>query len=147
MMIAELAVTAALLTDPLEAALEYHDTMGTVAEKSNTPPAPDQERVEDATAVARGNRSLPPLLALIRSHESGGNYQAYNPGGCEGYGCGGAYQLHARYASTWAQRAGFTGLPSNAATWPAATQDAVALDLFYSTTPAGSHWCRWTTYC
>ena len=147
-MIAELVVAAAIYTHPLDAALDYVDTMGTVVEKANTPPPePDPERVADETVTARSSARLPALLLTIRAHESGGNYAAYNGAGCEGYGCGGAYQMHARYASTWAQRAGFAGLPSNAATWPAATQDAVALDLFYSTNPAGSHWCDWTEYC
>jgi hypothetical protein len=90
---------------------------------------------------------LPPLLQTIRSHESGGNYSAYNAGGCEGYGCGGAYQLHAAYASEWAARAGYPGLSGQAQTWAPATQDAVALHLFYSTNPDGAHWCNWTDYC
>jgi hypothetical protein len=91
--------------------------------------------------------TLPDLLLFIRSHESGGNYGAYNASGCEGYGCGGAYQLHAAYAAEWAARAGYPGLSGQAQTWPAATQDAVALHLFYSTNPDGAHWCNWTDYC
>ena len=94
-----------------------------------------------------GSGNLPELLLFIRSHESGGNYSAYNGSGCEGYGCGGAYQMHARYASGWAASAGYPGMSSNAADWPASTQDAVALWLFYSTNPDGAHWCNWTTYC
>lgn len=105
------------------------------------------QAAESAEAKAKPTGGLPSLLVSIRAHESGGNYSAYNAGGCEGYGCGGAYQLHARYASTWAARAGFSGLSSNAANWPAATQDKVALDLFYSTNPDGAHWCNWASYC
>lgn len=111
--------------------------------QANTPaPTPTQSPV--TTASSGG---LPALLVTIRAHESGGNYQAYNGSGCEGYGCGGAYQMHARYASEWAARAGFPGMSSNAATWPAAVQDKVALNLFYSTNPDGAHWCNWTSYC
>ena len=94
-----------------------------------------------------GSGNLPELLLFIRSHESGGNYSAYNSSGCEGYGCGGAYQLHARYASSWAASAGYPGMSSNAASWPVSTQDAVAKWLFYSTNPDGAHWCQWTDYC
>ena len=90
---------------------------------------------------------MPALLQAIRSHESGGNYSAYNASGCEGYGCGGAYQLHAAYASEWAARAGYPGLSGQAQTWAPATQDAVALHLFYSTNPDGAHWCSWVLYC
>jgi hypothetical protein len=35
----------------------------------------------------------------------------------------------------------------NAAAWPPAVQDAVALALFRSTNPDGTHWCAWTDYC
>ena len=91
---------------------------------------------------------LPSLLVTIRAHESGGNYQAYNAGGCEGWGCGGAYQMHLRYAPAWAARYGegqWAGTaPQN---WPPAVQDKVALGLFWSTNPAGYHWCHWATYC
>lgn len=111
------------------------------AEKAQPAPTPTQ------APQGRSTGNLPPLLLLIRSHESGGNYSAYNGSGCEGYGCGGAFQLHAKYASVWAERAGFSGLSSNAANWPPATQDAVALNLFYSTNPDGAHWCNWTAYC
>lgn len=114
---------------------------------SPTPtPAPERSSGQGKPA-ARSGVGLPPLLELIRSHESGGNYSAYNAGGCEGYGCGGAYQLHARYAPAWAASAGYPGMGPNAAAWPPATQDAVALWLFQSTSPDGTHWCRWTDYC
>ena len=114
------------------------------AQEAQPTPQPSQAP-KPASAPVSGN--LPPLLLLIRSHESGGNYGAYNGSGCEGYGCGGAYQMHAKYASVWAERAGFSGMSSNAANWPPATQDAVALHLFYSTNPDGAHWCNWTAYC
>jgi membrane protein involved in colicin uptake len=94
-----------------------------------------------------GSSNLPELLLTIRSHESGGSYSAYNGSGCEGYGCGGAYQLHAKYASGWAASAGYSGMSSNAADWSPEVQDKVALWLFYSTNPDGAHWCNWTTYC
>jgi len=92
--------------------------------------------------------SLPALLALIRNNESHGNYSAYNASGCEGYGCYGAYQLHGLYMDDWARRYGaaaYAGTPANQ--WPPAIQDKVALGLFYSTSPNGSFWCNWTSYC
>jgi hypothetical protein len=90
---------------------------------------------------------LPSLLVTIRANESGGNYAAYNASGCEGYGCGGAYQLHARYASEWAARSGYPGMSSAAQTWDPAVQDAVALDLFYASNPDGAMWCSFAEYC
>lgn len=102
-------------------------------------PSPKEKQVSSS--------GMPSLLLLIRSHESGGNYSAYNASGCEGYGCGGAYQLHAKYAATWAARAGYPGLSGQAQNWSPAIQDAVALKLFYSTNPDGAHWCNWTDYC
>jgi hypothetical protein len=104
-------------------------------------------RESSGGATSQSGGSLPELLLFIRSQESGGNYSAYNGSGCEGYGCGGAYQLHAKYASGWASSAGYPGLSSNAADWPASTQDSVAKWLFYSTNPDGAHWCDWTDYC
>lgn len=92
--------------------------------------------------------TLPDLLLFIRANESGGNYQAYNPSGCEGYGCYGAYQLHGYYMDDWARRYGeaaWAGTPANQ--WPPGVQDKVALGLFYSTNPDGAHWCDWTSYC
>jgi hypothetical protein len=92
--------------------------------------------------------TLPDLLLSIRAHESGGNYSAYNAGGCEGYGCGGAFQLHLGYADDWAVRYGVGEWadtpPQN---WPPSVQDTVALGLFYSTNPDGDVWCRWVEYC
>lgn len=114
-------------------------------------PASNQDRdtAGEAHSVAPSQGldagDLPPLLLLIRDHESGGDYQAFNPTGCEGYGCGGAFQLHARYAATWAAEAGFDGLSSQAQTWPPAIQDAVALFKFNAT--GGRLWCDWTEYC
>ena len=110
-------------------------------------PAPTPTSTGSGTPSG-GSGSLPPLLQLIRSHESGGNYGAYNGGGCEGYGCYGAYQMHGRYMADWARRYGagsYAGTPANQ--WPPAVQDKVALGLFYSTNPDGAHWCNWTTYC
>ena len=131
--------------DPLTHAHDYIDHVSETVQASR---ADKVEREISITAPSRSSRSaMPALLATIRHHESRGDYTAVNPSGCEGYGCGGAYQLHMRYASTWAARAGYPGLSSNAATWPPATQDAVALYLFNSTTPPGYHWCRWTDYC
>lgn len=102
------------------------------------------------TYVYRSNSSssLPALLSLIRTNESGGNYSAYNASGCEGYGCYGAYQLHGYYMDDWARRYGaaaYAGIPANQ--WPPYIQDKVALGLFYSTTPNGKFWCDWTSYC
>jgi hypothetical protein len=140
-----------VMSDPIQEALIYHQTMGRIVNEQAE--QAQNERLEAAGDVSRSTRTplgagdLPPLLALIRSNESGGDYTAYNPTGCEGYGCGGAYQMHARYASTWADRAGYPGLGGAAQTWAPATQDAVALYLFYSTNPDGAHWCNWATYC
>jgi hypothetical protein len=173
-MIAEIAA-ATLMTwtmvqtppsdDPLKSALNYHAYLDKYVERFEAKEVRQQERrearqqqaleerTEAAESSARSTRTpastggLPSLLALIRSNESGGNYAAYNPTGCEGYGCGGAYQMHARYASIWGEQAGYSGLSSNAATWSPSTQDAVALYLYYSTNPDGAHWCNWTDYC
>jgi hypothetical protein len=142
------ALLLSVMSDPLEEAIEYHRTMTTMVEEQA-----QDERLADAETVSRDGRTplptgdLPPLLAFIRSNESGGDYAAYNPTGCEGWGCGGAFQLHAQYASTWAASAGNPGLGSNAAAWAPATQDRVAVWLFYSTNPDGAHWCAWTDYC
>ena len=126
--------------DPLEQALEYHEHMASRADMA--------ERLISITAPSRSDRSaLPPLLLTIRRHESHGNYTLVNPTGCDGAPCGGAYQLHSWYASEWARRAGYPHMSSDAATWPPATQDAVALHLYNSTNPPGYHWCRWVTYC
>jgi hypothetical protein len=173
-MIPELLIATVLMTqpqptDPIDAALDYHHQMHKVVVQQDKAEAKQalEERITDANSLARSTRTplstgdLPPLLAYIRSCESGGwsadgtcgadltkyNYSAYNPSGCEGYGCGGAYQMHARYASVWAARAGYPGLGSNAATWSPKIQDAVALELFYSTNPNGAHWCLWAAYC
>ncbi len=126
--------------DPLDQALEYHDYMSSRADMA--------ERANSITAPSRSVRSaLPPLLLTIRANESGGDYLAVNSMGCDGQLCGGAYQLHSSYASQWAADAGYPSMSSNAATWPPATQDAVALYLFNSTNPSGWHWCQFTSYC
>lgn len=104
-----------------------------------------------STQRSGGSSSLPALLLKIRSCESGPcdskhfSYTAYNPTGCEGYGCGGAYQLHAEYASGWAAEAGYPGMSSQAQNWPGAIQDAVALYKFNAT--GGALWCDWASYC
>jgi hypothetical protein len=144
--------------DPLTMALTYQQRLDRFVERQEAKAEARREarqerreRASDGFSRGKGRTApvgdLPALLALIRDHESGGNYSAYNASGCEGYGCGGAYQLHAAYAPTWAARAGYPGMGSNAATWPAAIQDAVALNLFHSTNPDGAHWCNWTEYC
>lgn len=141
-------------SDPLQAALDYTTTMSKTVQheqqesqaeraEASAARAPVASRSDDRTPTA----GLPPLLSLIRDHESSGDYSAFNPTGCDGYGCGGAYQLHALYASEWARRAGYPGQPANAAQWPPSVQDATALDLFLSTNPDGYHWCHWTDYC
>lgn len=102
-----------------------------------------------APSQGLGAGDLPPLLLLIRDHESGGNYRAYNPTGCSDengvWSCGGAFQLSEQYASGWAVEAGFPGMSSQAQTWPRSTQDAVALFKFNATD--GQLWCAWTDYC
>jgi len=134
-------VAASLLpghSDPLESALSYHSHMTSVAERE----------ASITSATSRSSRSaMPALLELIKLHESHGDYTAVNPTGCDGALCGGAYQLHSWYASAWAEAAGYPGMSANAATWPPATQDAVALYLYYSTDVDGWHWCQFTTYC
>ena len=118
-----------------------------------SPDTAERESISIEPNRGDSRSAMPELLLTIRSEESGHgepgkyDYRASNPSGCEGYGCGGAYQLHAAYASTWAARAGYKHMPADAATWPPATQDAVALHLFLSTQPAGSHWCDWADYC
>lgn len=162
-MIPELVIATVLMSqpqqnDPFEAALAYQNHLTEYIEEVKAAEAEAvEERTLDAQNLARTRSytttSLPSLLLTIRSEESGGgvpgayNYSAYNASGCEGWGCGGAYQLHAQYASVWAERAGYPGLGSNAASWSPSTQDAVALNLFYSTNPDGAHWCNWTDYC
>lgn len=156
--VAAMLLVAVHRPDPIGMALSYHQRLDRFVArqeaKAEARREARQERREQAQdGFSRGNGArtpsggLPALLALIRDHESGGNYSAYNGGGCEGYGCGGAYQLHALYAPTWASRAGYPGMSPNAATWPSQVQDAVALNLFHSTNPDGAHWCRWVDYC
>jgi hypothetical protein len=124
-------------TDPLTQALDYHSHMTSVAERANSITAPSRS-VRSAT---------PALLETIKMHESRGDYTAVNPTGCDGAPCGGAYQLHSWYASSWAADAGYPHMSADAATWPPATQDAVALHLYYSTATPGWHWCEFTSYC
>lgn len=111
----------------------------------------EAERIAEAEAATRaatreslgGSSDLPALLSTIRSNESGGNYQAYNPSGCLG-GCYGAYQLTGEYMDDWAIEAGYPNY-AYAGIWPAAVQDAVARYKFDQT--GGSLWCDWTDYC
>jgi hypothetical protein len=133
-------------SDPLDSALDWQQHLASYADRA--------ERTDSIqTGTSRSSRSaLPGLLVTILDHEtSGRDYEAYNPTGCSDengtFSCGGAYQLSAQYATVWGQRAGYPHLPANAATWPPATQDAVAIKLYYSTTPDGAHWCDWTDYC
>jgi len=152
------ATTAGASTDPLESALDYVEQMEITAEASEV--QAEAEALERQQAIDRASResdrqptitqsqssgSLPPLLLTIRSNESGGNYSAYNASGCEGYGCGGAYQLHANYASGWASEAGYPNMSSQAQNWPPDIQDAVALYKFNATN--GGLWCDWADYC
>jgi len=122
-----------------EAHRAYHEAEAEAATQAAT-----RETSGGATSQS-GSSNLPELLLVIRSHESGGNYQAYNDSGSEGYGCGGAYQLHANYASGWAAEAGYSGMSPNAAEWSPEIQDAVALYKFNQTN--GGLWCDWTDYC
>jgi hypothetical protein len=137
--------------DPISAAVKWPGELEDFIQEQ-------RERAARAEAAAReeersepppsSSGSLPDLLLFIRSNESGGDYTAYNPSGCEGYGCGGAYQMHALYADDWARRYGegaWADTPVQQ--WPLAVQDRVALGLFRSTSPDGAHWCDWTDYC
>lgn len=118
-----------------------------------TPPSdlrpPSQEPTvvpADPPPVEVRQVSIPAGLALIRANESGGDYQAVNPTGCGGYGCGGAYQLHRGYADDWAIRYGYgewADVPPEQ--WPPAVQDGVARGLYEATN--GRAWCDFTTYC
>jgi hypothetical protein len=81
--------------------------------------------------------SVSTILACIREHESGGNYQAVNA-----YGYAGAYQLSPTYKDAWAARYGFSqyvGVP--VVQWPPAVQDAVAADL-----GRDSNWHMWSDF-
>ncbi len=78
-----------------------------------------------AGGVSDATSTNTPHWACIRQHESGGNY---------GDGGGGAYQFG---NGTWTS---VTGLPGPAQSYPAATQDAAALQLF-----AQRGWEPWTT--
>ena len=117
--------------------------------KPTPPPTPNDvaptSPTPDTNQTPTG--ALPPLLLTIRAHESGGNYQAYNPTAAKATDAAAPTRLHARYAPVWAARAGYPGMAPNAATWPPATQDKVALNLYYSTNPDGAHWCSYTGYC
>lgn len=73
---------------------------------------------------------LPPCH--VKARESGGSYTAYNPGGCGGRSCGGAWQFDPR---TWA---GYGGYPE-AQMAPPAVQDARARDLWAGGSGCG-HW-------
>lgn len=137
-------VTSGGSSDPLDAALDFHRHMQVVVHHQQQQEIAREQLV---VAASRGAERMPALLLIIRAEESGGNYAAFNPSGCENYGCGGAYQLHALYASVWAERAGYPHLSSQAQQWPASVQDEVALELFYSTNPDGAHWCLWVDYC
>ena len=80
-----------------------------------------------------------------RAHESGGHYTARNATGCEGYGCGGAYQLHARYAAEWAARL------ADDASWVEAQlalhgASAYAMVLFAHAEPTANHAAFMTRY-
>jgi hypothetical protein len=115
---------------------------------SHPPRDQSADRERGDTAEQPPAPALPEGLLFIRDNESDGNYQAFNPDGCSDdhgtWSCGGAYQLSEQYASAWATAAGYPGMSSQAQTWPAAVQDAVALDLF---TKDPGTWCRYTTYC
>jgi hypothetical protein len=117
------------------------------ASRAATEAAPPSQSSGGSTTQTGSSGGLPSLLLTIRSNESGGNYQAYNSTGCEGYGCGGAYQMHVQYAAGWAAEAGYPGMSSNAAEWSPEIQDAVALYKFYATNPEGALWCSWASYC
>lgn len=81
---------------------------------------------------------LAAFLAAIRSHESGGDYSAYNAGG----GASGAYQFINSTWSSWATQAGYpqyAGGPASSA--PPAVQDAAAAAMASSYYQAlGGNW-------
>lgn len=78
------------------------------------------------------------FLAAIRSHESGGNYNAYNAGG----GASGAYQFIQPTWSSWATQAGYSQYANKPASQaPPQVQDAVAAAMansYYQT--YGGNW-------
>lgn len=161
-MLAAFIISAAVMSssphiDPIEAALQFQKHV-TEYELPAPPPPPTpsvDERVAQATDSSRSSSrnatALPALLQTIRENESHGNYAAYSPTGCSDsngtFSCGGAYQLTEQYASGWAAEAGYSGMSSQAQTWPPTTQDAVAKYKFYATNPDGALWCDWTDYC
>lgn len=78
-------------------------------------------------------------------HESGGNAQAYNAGGCVG-GCYGIFQMSGEYMDDWARRAGYPGY-AYAGFWPSDVQIAVATDMYNQPNGMYVYWCQWADYC
>jgi hypothetical protein len=147
----DIRTTRTALQD-LKAAREAERQAAREAERETADEKADAQSTETSTQQTQTTPSssggLPALLLTIRANESGGNYAAYNGTGCEGYGCGGAYQLHLAYADDWAVRYGVGEWASTPPQqWPAEVQDTVALGLFYSTNPDGQVWCAWASYC
>lgn len=157
-------MTQSKQNDPIDAALHYQTYIKTYVDEREAAELAAQQEAEQAaeersiaiqTDVARssgsGSSELPALLSTIRSNESHGNYSAYSSDGCSDengtFSCGGAYQLSEQYAAGWAAEAGYPGMSSQAQTWPATTQDKVAIYKFYASNPDGDLWCHWTTYC
>jgi hypothetical protein len=132
MIAAAVAVAPAATTDPLEAAIDYTDTVADLVTEQEHLAALAAERAAAAEQVNRSVRApistsnLPAGLLCVRAHESGGNYQAVNS-----LGYAGGYQMSPVYGPTWAERAGYsewsnTPIPE----WPPNVQDAVALYLW-----------------
>jgi len=91
----------------------------------NNPPSPGASP-DNPTSVAPATSSgcggdLPPCY--VKQRESGGNYGAYNPTGCGGAGCYGAWQ----FSGEWA---GKLGLPSDLSQATPAQQDEAARQLW-----------------
>lgn len=74
-----------------------------------------------STSLEPCGGDLPPCY--VKARESGGSYTAYNPNGCGGYSCYGAWQ----FSGAWA---GKLGLPLDLSTATPAQQDEAARRLW-----------------
>lgn len=120
-------------SDPLRDAVDYHAAMTALAERAAD--------AEASRSTDRAPTDVTGVMACIRAHESGGNYQAVNTSS----GAAGAYQLMPEYADDWAVRYGYPEWADDPVTaWPPAVQDAVALGLYRATD--GRAWSDFTTY-
>lgn len=117
---------------------DRYDDAATTTTTAEPAPAPADTRPSPATAPAPKRKAplsaspayssmqpcggdLPPCD--VKKRESGGNYNAYNPTGCDGRGCFGAWQ----FSEEWA---GKLGLPKDLRTATPQQQDDAARTLW-----------------